>query len=108
MDVVARFIGLKGNFRMKPILHIVKNCNDAQAIRMIENQSRDNAYGVTAVFVQNGTSPPPLIPNVRVCVLKGDAADKDSLPGAAKDPIEIIDYNDLLNLIFSVESIAVW
>ncbi len=93
---------------MKPILHIVKNCNDAQAIRMIENQSRDNAYGVTAVFVQDGTSPPPLIPNARVCVLRGDVANKDSPPGAAKGPVEIIDYNELLNLIFSVESIAVW
>ena len=93
---------------MKPILHIVKNRNDAQAIRIIENQSRDNAYGVTAVFVQEGTSSLPLIPNARVCVLRGDAADKDSPPGAASRNIEMIDYNDLLNLIFSVESIAVW
>ena len=93
---------------MKPILHIVKNCNDAQAIRTIENQSRDNAYGVTAVFVQEGGSSPPLIPNARVCVLRGDNADKDSPPEAVSGPIETIDYNDLLNLIFSVESIAVW
>ena len=93
---------------MKPILHIVKNRNDAQAIRIIENQSRDNAYGVTAVFVQEGGSSLPLIPNARVCVLRGDNADKDSPPGAASRNIEMIDYNDLLNLIFSVESIAVW
>src|SRR3972149_11632578 len=99
MGVVARFIGLKGNFRMKPILHIVKNCNDAQAIRMIENQSRDNAYGVTAVFVQEGTSSPPLIPNARVYVLRGTHADKASPSEAASDPIEIIDYSDLLTLI---------
>ena len=93
---------------MKLILHIVKNCNDAQAIRVIENQAKDNAYGVTAVFIQEGTSSLPLIPNARVCVLRGDAADKDSPPGAASRNIEMIDYNDLLNLIFSVESIAVW
>lgn len=93
---------------MKPILHIVKNCNDAQAIRVIENQSRDNAYGVTAVFVQEGGSSLPLIPNARVCLLRGDNVAKDSPSEAASDPIEIIDYSDLLNLIFSVESIAVW
>jgi len=93
---------------MKPILHIVKNRNDAQAIRIIENQSRDNAYGVTAVFVQEGGSSLPLIPNARVCVLRGDVADKDSPLEAASLNIEMIDYNDLLNLIFSVESIAVW
>ncbi|HKZ71796.1 MAG TPA: hypothetical protein VJ187_02045 [Nitrospirota bacterium] len=84
---------------MKPILHIVKNCNDAQAIRVIENQARDNAYGVTAVFVQEGTSSPPLIPNARVCILRGEAG---------SGPVEIIDYSDLLTLVFSVESIAVW
>lgn len=93
---------------MKPILHIVKNCDDTQAIRIIEHQARDNAYGVIAVFVRNAASPPPLIPNARVCVVREANTGKDNPPGAASGPIEFIEYDDLLNLIFSVESIAVW
>ena len=31
---------------MKPILHIVKNRDDKQAVEIISTQARDNAYGV--------------------------------------------------------------
>jgi hypothetical protein len=93
---------------LKPILHIVKNCDDTQAIRIIEHQARDNAYGVTAVFVRDAASLPPLIPNARVCVVREAISGRDDPPGAASGPVEFIDFSDLLNLIFSVESVAVW
>ncbi len=45
---------------MKPILHIVKNRDDKQAVGIISTQARDNAYGVAVVFVQDAVSTPPV------------------------------------------------
>lgn len=91
---------------MKPILHIVKNFNDAHAIEVIKSQAKDNAYGVAAVFMQGGMSV-PLIENVRTYLLVEDIENKTVSPGTPPH-IEWIDYKGLLNLIFSVESITVW
>lgn len=91
---------------MKPILHIVKSPDDSQAIEMIKNQAKDNAYGVAAVFMQGGMSA-PLIENVRTYFLVEDIENKTASPGTLP-AIELIDYKGLLNLIFSVESITVW
>jgi hypothetical protein len=91
---------------MKPILHIVKNSNDTQAIGVIEKQAKDNAYGVTAVFIQDA-SPPPSLPNVRTCILEEDARSK-AISSEVNPSIEPIRFDDMLNLIFSVESITVW
>ena len=85
---------------MKPILHIINNPDDTQAIEMIKIQGKDNAYGVAAVFTGQIPSVLPSMPDVRVCVLREDALEK---PG-----FEVIGYDDLLNLIFSVETITVW
>ena len=91
---------------MKPILHIVKNRDDKQAIEIISTQARDNAYGVAAVFVQDAVSSPP-VDGARSCALAKDAKTLDNT-GRVDSGVELINYDDLLKLIFSVESITVW
>lgn len=91
---------------MKPILHIIRNSSDTQAIELIEQQSKDNAYGVTAVFTQEIASLPS-IPNARICVLKEDVGDK-TIHTVSGNGIDFISFKDLLNIIFSVESVTVW
>ncbi len=91
---------------MKPILHIVKNRDDKQAVGIISTQARDNAYGVAVVFVQDAVSTPP-VDGARSCALAKDAKTLDNT-GRADSGIELINYDDLLKLIFSVESITVW
>lgn len=91
---------------MKPILHIVKKCDDKQAIEIIRTQARDNAYGVAVVFVQDAVSTPP-VDGARSCALAQEAKILDNSNKANPD-VELINYDDLLKLIFSVESITVW
>ncbi|MDD5435097.1 MAG: hypothetical protein PH343_06685 [Nitrospira sp.] len=101
---------------MKPILHIINNPDDTQAIDIIKTQGRDNAYGVAAVFI--GEAPPqiPSAPDVRLCILREDAAAPSPIPLPSGERVrvrgnggfEVIGYDYLLNLIFSVESISVW
>lgn len=98
---------------MKPILHIINNPDDTQAIETIRIQGKDNAYGVAAVFTGEIPSGIPSMPDVRLCVLREDAGLKISPPanptGSGEGgKFEFIGYDDLLNLIFSVESITVW
>ncbi len=93
---------------MKPILHIVKNSNDRQAIEVIEKQANDNAYGVTVVFIQDAVSLPPIPnPNVRTYALVDDVKGK-TISSDVTPSTELIRFEDMLNLIFSVESITVW
>ncbi|MCC7202244.1 MAG: hypothetical protein IT393_06275 [Nitrospirae bacterium] len=91
---------------MKPILHIVKKPDDRQAIDIITAQAGDNAYGVAVVFIQDAVSAQP-VNGTRSCAL---AKDKKTLDNAGRgdSALEPIDYDDLLKLIFSVESITVW
>lgn len=91
---------------MKPILHIVKNYNDTQAIEIISKQSGDNSYGVTTIFIQDAVSLPP-IPNVKTCALIEDVKDKP-VSTSINHEIELITFEEMLNLIFGVESITVW
>ena len=91
---------------MKPILHIVKNRNDKQAVEIIGAQARDNAYGVAVVFIQDAVSSPP-VADTRTCALAQDAKTLDNT-SRMNSGVELINYDDLLNLIFSVESITVW
>ncbi len=91
---------------MKPILHIVKKHDDKQAIEIIGNQARDNAYGVAVVFIQDAVSSPP-VSDARTCALAQDAKTLDNSNKVNPD-VELISYDDLLKLIFSVESITVW
>lgn len=90
---------------MKPILHIIKNTDDEKAIEIIRIQGMDNAYGVAAVFI-NTPSPLPSIPNVRICVLRTVLG--TALNAVPEGSFELIDYDKLLNMIFSVETISVW
>lgn len=91
---------------MKPILHIVKNTNDMQAIDIIKRQAMDNAYGVTVVFIHNIGSIPS-ISNARICVLREAITNKTTSHVNTSDA-ELIDYTDILNMVFSVESVTVW
>ena len=91
---------------MKPILHIVKNTNDMQAIDIIKRQAMDNAYGVTVVFIHNIESLPS-ISNARICVLREAILDKTTSFNNTPEA-ELIDYTDMLNIVFSVESVTVW
>ena len=91
---------------MKPILHIVKNRDDKQAVEIISSQARDNAYGVAVVFIQDAASSPP-VADARTCALAQDTKTLDNTHKVNPD-IELISYDDLLTLIFSVESITVW
>ncbi|MBI5194438.1 MAG: hypothetical protein HZA08_13510 [Nitrospirae bacterium] len=131
---------------MKPILHIINNPDDAQAIDTVRIQGKDNAYGVAAVFTGGVPSVLPPMPDVRVCVLREEESlnetqmsetltkghenqrDKNVPPilnigmdrrGFLTPPerlsgepinmgVETIGYEDLINLIFSVETISVW
>ena len=94
------------DIHMKPILHIVKNRDDKQAIEIISTQARDIAYGVAAVFVQDAVSSPP-VDGARSCALAKDVKTLDNT-SRMNSGVELINYDDLLNLIFSVESITVW
>ena len=91
---------------MKPILHIVKNRDDKQAVEIISTEARDNAYGVAAVFIQDAVSSPP-VDGARSCALAKDVKTLDNT-SRMNSGVELINYDDLLNLIFSVESITVW
>lgn len=91
---------------MKPILHIVKNRNDKQAVEIISTQARDNAYGVAVVFIHDAVSSPP-VADARTCALAQDTKTSDNTNRVNPD-VELISYDDLLTLIFSVESITVW
>ena len=91
---------------MKPILHIVRNRDDKQAVEIISAQARDNAYGVAVVFIQDAVSSPP-VADTRTCALAQDAKTLDNTHKVNPD-VELISYDDLLTLIFSVESITVW
>ncbi len=91
---------------MKPILHIVKKHDDKQAVEIISTQARDNAYGVAVVFVQDAVSSPPVV-GARSCALAQEAKILDNSNKVNPD-VELINYDDLLKLIFSVESITVW
>ncbi|MEK6583333.1 MAG: hypothetical protein AABY66_00620 [Nitrospirota bacterium] len=91
---------------MKPILHIVKNRDDKQAVEIISTQARDNAYGVAVVFIQDAVSSPP-VGGARSCTLAKDAKTLDNSNKVNPD-VELISYDDLLKLIFSVETITVW
>ncbi|MCC6544259.1 MAG: hypothetical protein IT392_07120 [Nitrospirae bacterium] len=91
---------------MKPILHIVKNRDDKQAVEIISTQARDNAYGVAVVYIHDAVSLPP-VADARTCALAQDTKKSDNINSVNPD-VELIRYDDLLNLIFSVESITVW
>jgi len=91
---------------MKPILHIVKDPDDLQAMEVIENQAKDNAYGVTVVFIEGGKSVSS-IENVRTYLLSGNKGCEGDTPVNLPN-IESVDYKGLIDLIFSVESITVW
>ncbi len=91
---------------MKPILHIVKKHDDKQAVEIISTQARDNAYGVAVVFIQDAVSTPP-VGGARSCALAKEAKTLDNT-SRVNSGVELINYDDLLNLIFSVESITVW
>ena len=91
---------------MKPILHIIKNPSDKQAVEIIGNQAKDNAYGVAVVLMHNAATLPP-IPNARTCALIGEKTDLAASINVHPDT-ELISYDDLLKLIFSVESVTVW
>ena len=109
---------------MKPILHIINNPDDTQAIEIIKTQGNDNAYGVAAVFIGEAPSLLPSMPDVRICVLRKDDGSENNPPippfskggdydlppleKGGQGGFEVIGYDDLLNLIFSVESITVW
>ncbi|MBI5198269.1 MAG: hypothetical protein HZA19_06645 [Nitrospirae bacterium] len=87
---------------MKPILHIVKDPQDTQALNVISRQARDNAYGVGVIFIQKAVTL-PAIPNARTCALQDDAQGMTLAIG-----VEPIPYREMLNLIFSSEAITVW
>jgi hypothetical protein len=87
---------------VKPILHIVKNPDDRQALETITRQARDNAYGVGVVLIHEAVSLPP-IPDTRTCALESDVREGSPAPG-----VESISYRELLNLIFRSEAITVW
>ncbi len=91
---------------MKPILHIVKNRDDKQAIDIISTQARDNAYGVAVVFIQDAVSSPP-VADARSCALMQDTQTSGKTYKVNPE-VEVISSDDLLKLIFSVESITVW
>jgi len=92
---------------MKPILHIIKNPSDKQAIEIISNQAKDNAYGVVVALINNNAATLPPIPNARTCALIGEKTDLAASINVHPDT-ELISYDDLLKLIFSVESVTVW
>ncbi|HZX48909.1 MAG TPA: hypothetical protein VFF47_06815 [Nitrospirota bacterium] len=91
---------------MKPILHIVKNRNDKQALEIISTQAKDNAYGVAVVFIHDAVSSPP-VADVRTCALAQDPKTSDNITWINPE-VELISCDDLLKLIFSVESITMW
>lgn len=91
---------------MKPILHIIKNLNETQAIDIIEKQARNSAYDVAVVFMRDAVSLPSM-PGVRTCALIEESKD-ENISSEVTPGIELLSYDDLLNLIFSVESITVW
>lgn len=83
---------------MKPILHIINNPDDAQAIETVRIQGKDSAYGVAAIFTGEIPHALPSMPDVRICALRY----------CEDTGVETIGYEELLNLIFSVETISVW
>ena len=91
---------------MKPILHIVKNRNDKQAVEIISTQAKDNAYGVAVVFIHDAVSSPP-VADARTCALAQDIKTSDNTNRVYPE-VELISYDDLLKLILSVESITIW
>lgn len=91
---------------MKPILHIVKNHSDREAIEIIGKQAMDNAYGVTVIFIE-GVAPLPSVPNVRTCILREDARGK-TVSHDVDPAIESISFEEMIDIVFSVESITVW
>ena len=101
---------------MKPILHIINNPDDAQAIETIRIQGKDSAYGVAAVFTAGVPSQLPSMPDVRILSLPLSSEGREyienpplcSRGGMGGSFVEVIGYDDLLNLIFSVETISVW
>lgn len=92
---------------MKPVLHIVKKPDDRQAFDIITAQAGDNAYGVAVVFIQDAVSSPP-VDGTRSCALAKDEKTLDNTLIRVNPGVELINYDDLLRLIFSVESITVW
>jgi hypothetical protein len=87
---------------VKPILHILRNPDDAQALETISRQARDNAYGVGVILIQKAAAL-GAIPNTRTCALKSD------VPGEAPAPgVESVSYREVLDLIFRSEAVTVW
>jgi hypothetical protein len=87
---------------MKPVLHIVKDPNDTAARAVIAHQSRDNAYGVCVILIQDAVGLPHG-PEARTCVLQEDIGKTPLSNG-----VEPISYPRMLDLIFESEAVTVW
>jgi hypothetical protein len=87
---------------MKPILHIVKDREDPQAMSVITRQAGDSAYGVSVILIQTAVTLPP-VPNTRTCALLDDLQG-----GFLSHGVEPIRYQEMLDLIFSSETVTVW
>ena len=83
---------------MAHVLHLIKPLVPAQALSMIQRQSRERDTTLSIVLM-HGADPPSLPPGVRVHRLADDSSTQH--PGA-------LTYSDFLDLIFSADQVISW
>ena len=83
---------------MAHVLHLIKPLVPAQALSMIQRQSREHDTTLSIVLM-HGADPPSLPPGVRVHRLADDSSTRH--PGA-------LTYSDFLDLIFSADQVISW
>ncbi|MBI3625761.1 MAG: hypothetical protein HY215_06410 [Candidatus Rokubacteria bacterium] len=80
------------------MLHLVKPPVPAQALSMMQRQSREPDTTLSIVLM-HGADPPSLPPGARVYRLTDESSTRH--PGA-------LIYSDLLDLIFSADQVISW
>ena len=88
--------------RMVRILHILKNATSPEALKLIEQQVSAGTSGLAILLIQDAVhlSPPITIP---IYVLREDLEARQLASQA-----EQINYEKMLEMIFTVEKVITW
>ena len=87
---------------MKRILHILKDSNPSEALRIIEKQVTGGSKDIAILLIQDAVRINPSI-SIPIYILREDLESRD-----LTSKFESVNYERMLEMIFGTEKVITW
>jgi sulfur transfer complex TusBCD TusB component (DsrH family) len=85
------------------ILHLMREINDRSALGIIARQAADPDHEVAVLLLHDAVYVPPTLVRLELYACKDDVT-----ACGLEAPAKLLDYAELIDLIFAAERVVVW